>query len=126
MADKLQEQITISLVEGKLPCASAFKIAGKDKLEPKVVGDKADEMGVRIVGCQLGCFGVAKATHAELAGKPIDSKVAGALNSVQTGGHIDCAAAWETAGKLDVSKRVVGDTATQLKVKISNCQLGCF
>ena len=126
MDTDLQMEIAKSLVEGKLPCSAAFKIATKAETSPRTVGDKADELGIRIVGCQLGCFGVAKATHEELAGKPIDSRIAEAVNGAQKDGHIQCASVWQLADSIDVSRRWVGDTATQLKIKISDCQLGCF
>jgi hypothetical protein len=44
------------MVDGKLPCAAAFKIAEKFKVAPKVVGDEANRLNIRINKCQLGCF----------------------------------------------------------------------
>jgi len=52
----LEEQLKVSLVDGKLPCATAFKIARKLKVTPKQVGDVANKLGIKIVNCQLGCF----------------------------------------------------------------------
>jgi len=49
-------ELQASLVNGKLPCAEAFKIAMKFKVAPEQVGYKADELGVKIASCQLGCF----------------------------------------------------------------------
>ncbi len=45
-----------SLVDGKLPCAVAFKIAKKLKVTPGEVGDTADRLKIRMANCQLGCF----------------------------------------------------------------------
>jgi len=52
----LQEKITASLANGKLLCAAAFEIARELKVSPREVGEAADGLGVKIVGCQLGCF----------------------------------------------------------------------
>ena len=52
----LEEEIKASLVEGKLPCAVAFKIAKKLKVAPKEVGDAANRLKIKISSCQLGCF----------------------------------------------------------------------
>jgi hypothetical protein len=52
----LEEELKASLVEGKLPCAVAFRIAKKLKVSPKEVGDAANELKIKISSCQLGCF----------------------------------------------------------------------
>jgi len=54
--DKLEEKIKSSLVDGRLPCAVAFKIAKELKVSPHDVGDAANRLSVKIGGCQLGCF----------------------------------------------------------------------
>lgn len=52
----LEDEIKSSLINGKLPCAVAFKIAKKLKVAPKDVGDAANELKIKISSCQLGCF----------------------------------------------------------------------
>ena len=52
----LEEELEASLVNGKLPCAVAFKIARKLKVTPREVGDTANKLNIRIANCQLGCF----------------------------------------------------------------------
>ena len=56
MDTTLEQEMRASLVDGKLPCAEAFRIAKKVKVAPKEVGDKANELEIRISSCQLGCF----------------------------------------------------------------------
>lgn len=56
MNRKLEGEIKASLVNGKLPCAVAFKIAEKLQIAPKQVGDTANKLEVKISSCQLGCF----------------------------------------------------------------------
>ena len=52
----LEEELKASLVDGKLPCAVAFKIARKLKVTPRQVGEAANKLNIRIITCQLGCF----------------------------------------------------------------------
>ncbi len=56
MDTTLEQEMRASLVEGKLPCAEAFRIAKKAQVAPKEVGDAANELKIRISSCQLGCF----------------------------------------------------------------------
>ena len=52
----LEEAIRAELVNGKLPCAVAFKIAKQHRVAPRQVGDAANQLNIRIMNCQLGCF----------------------------------------------------------------------
>ena len=52
----LEEEMRASLVNGKLPCAVAFRIARKLKVSPRQVGDTANRLNIKISSCQLGCF----------------------------------------------------------------------
>jgi len=54
--DKLEMKIKSSLVNGRLPCAVAFRIAKELKVSPRDVGNAANRLSVKISGCQLGCF----------------------------------------------------------------------
>ncbi|MFC1926075.1 hypothetical protein ACFLW2_05210 [Chloroflexota bacterium] len=56
MTEKLEGELKASLVNGKLPCAVAFKIAEKLQVTSGQVGDTANQIGVKISNCQLGCF----------------------------------------------------------------------
>ncbi len=56
MSDKLDEKIKASLVDGKLPCAAAFRIAGEFKITPREVGEACNRLQIRVRACQLGCF----------------------------------------------------------------------
>jgi len=52
----LEEELKTSLVDGRLPCAVAFKISRKLKVSPNKVGDMANKLSIKISRCQLGCF----------------------------------------------------------------------
>ncbi len=56
MNSDLEKKIQDSLVDGKLPCPVAFKIAKDFKITPKEVGEVCNQLQIRIRSCQLGCF----------------------------------------------------------------------
>lgn len=56
MEDELETKIKASLVDGRLPCAIAFRIAKELKVSPRDVGEAANRLSVKICSCQLGCF----------------------------------------------------------------------
>jgi tRNA-Thr(GGU) m(6)t(6)A37 methyltransferase TsaA len=52
----LLDRVNQSLVQGRLPCAVAFRIAGEMGVHVSQVGRAADLARVKIAHCQLGCF----------------------------------------------------------------------
>jgi hypothetical protein len=56
MNEELERKIQSSLVEGKLPCPMAFKIARELKVTPKEVGEACNRLKIKVRSCQLGCF----------------------------------------------------------------------
>jgi hypothetical protein len=54
--------------------------------------------------------------------KEIKEKI---MNNTKNG-KLSCAAARKIAEELGIPYKEVGAAADQLKIKISNCQLGCF
>ena len=59
----LENELKASLVDGRLPCAMAFKIGRKLKVNPRKVGDMANGLNVKISNCQLGCFHSIRVTY---------------------------------------------------------------
>ena len=63
MSSEVDEKLLDEVIEkyrgedGKLTCASAFKVASKLKTTAKVVGQRAKDTDVRISACDLGQFG---------------------------------------------------------------------
>ncbi|MDP2729545.1 MAG: hypothetical protein Q8O55_03565 [Dehalococcoidales bacterium] len=49
-------EIKSSLLEGRLPCAGAFKVGRKLGVSLKEIGDTATWLKIKISACQLGCF----------------------------------------------------------------------
>ncbi len=56
MKSELKEEILKRADGGKLLCAVARRIAEELHLAYKEVGEAADELGVKIKNCELGCF----------------------------------------------------------------------
>lgn len=40
----------------RLPCRTAFKISEENNIPLKEIGNMANELGIKIIECQLGCF----------------------------------------------------------------------
>lgn len=56
MNEELEKKMKSSLVNGKLPCPVAFQISKELKVSLNEIGEKANNLGIKISGCQLGCF----------------------------------------------------------------------
>ena len=41
----------------RLPCVKALALAKRLKVKPIEIGRAANELGIKITDCQLGCFG---------------------------------------------------------------------
>jgi len=54
------------------------------------------------------------------------ARVAAEVRKASKDGRITCAAAFEVAERLGVSRRLVGEAANEERIKITGCQLGCF
>lgn len=56
MKEKIKEEIKKRAKNNRLPCPVARKIAQELAVPYKEVGNAADELKVKITGCELGCF----------------------------------------------------------------------
>ncbi len=52
----LKTKITAAAPEGKIPCAAAFKLAEELGLSRAEMGELLNELRIKIIQCQLGCF----------------------------------------------------------------------
>jgi len=55
-----------------------------------------------------------------------DEKIKNAMKEAGIADRITCPEALSIAQKANVSRKEVGDYCTQNKIKIRECQLGCF
>ncbi len=54
--EKLEEKIRQEVRENKISCKSAHKIADDTGCLLSEIGDLCNRLGIKIAGCQLGCF----------------------------------------------------------------------
>lgn len=56
MSDDLKKKLREEAKEGKIACKRAFELAAATGCPLAEVGKAANEEGIKIVACQLGCF----------------------------------------------------------------------
>jgi hypothetical protein len=54
--EELKSRIRAAAPEGKIPCATAFRLAEELGLSRKDLGELLNELRIKIIQCQLGCF----------------------------------------------------------------------
>jgi hypothetical protein len=54
--ENLKAKIKAAAPEGKIPCPRAFLLADELGLSRKELGELLNELKIKIVQCQLGCF----------------------------------------------------------------------
>jgi len=126
MEKRLEEAIKASLIDGYLPCPVAFQVSRKLDIPRREVGDAANELKIRISNCQLGCFVVEKAVYNDVESIHVDQILSAEIESSLVNGRLPCPEAFQIGKRLKVAPKDVRATADELKIKISNCQLGCF
>ena len=58
MTDKTpRDALLAEARDGSLACAQARALCERLGCRPQAVGEACDRLGVKIVACQLGCFG---------------------------------------------------------------------
>jgi hypothetical protein len=54
--EDLKATIQAAAPQGKIPCAAAFKLAEELGLSRSELGQLLNELRIKIINCQLGCF----------------------------------------------------------------------
>ena len=52
----VKNKIRAAAPEGKIPCAAAFHLAEELGISRKDMGNFLNELRIKIIQCQLGCF----------------------------------------------------------------------
>ena len=125
---RLESDIRNHVIDGKLPCAQAHRIAAAHGLSPLAVGAAADRLDLRISQCQLGLFGYAAfgAKQAAVRLTTVPDRVSRALTDANRPEGLPCEAAWAVAAQQGLPRLLVGSVADKLEMRIAPCQLGCF
>ena len=77
-----------------------------------------EDSGIALEIAQTGCDLTVKDSGTE--------RLQSDLETLYSGGWISCPNAFALAGKLGVPVAQIGEMLNCLKVKVKNCQLGCF
>jgi hypothetical protein len=54
--DEIKDKIRAAAPEGKIACAAAFRLAEEMGLSRRLLGELLNELKIKIIQCQLGCF----------------------------------------------------------------------
>ena len=53
---EVKAQIQAAAPNGRIPCAAAFKLAEELGITRSRLGELLNELNIKIIQCQLGCF----------------------------------------------------------------------
>ncbi len=54
--EELTKKLTDFCPNGKITCTQARQFAQDNQVELALIGELCDEAGIKICGCELGCF----------------------------------------------------------------------
>jgi len=122
----LAESIKKRAIEGRLPCAVAFKIAEELKIKPANVGVALDLLEIKISKCQIGIFGYDKGSKTANSIDNVPDFLERAVRENLAMEKLPCRSAWQIAENLGIGKMDVTAACDALGIKVSPCQLGAF
>ena len=53
---KVTEKVIALSKDGKISCKQALRLAEEEGISSREVGELLNELKVKVMGCQLGCF----------------------------------------------------------------------
>jgi hypothetical protein len=56
MSEDVKVKIKAAAPDGKIACAAAFRLAEELGISQKDLGELLNELKIKIIRCQLGCF----------------------------------------------------------------------
>ena len=54
--EQIVQKIKSHTKDNKISCKQAMKIAEEEEIPTRDIGEMLNEMKIKIMGCQLGCF----------------------------------------------------------------------
>jgi len=124
--EKIARAVEKTVIDGKISCADAEKIADKEQGTMGEVGVTLDLMGIQISKCQLGLFGYSPEKMIVKPAKTVPGELESAIKSALINNRVPCAAAWNLAERFGISRMEVSSACEALKIKVKPCQLGAF
>ncbi|MBI5018437.1 MAG: hypothetical protein HZB55_23490 [Deltaproteobacteria bacterium] len=123
---RLEGAVKAAVKEGYVACPSGWKIAKDLGVSRLDVGAMVDKLGIRIAGCQLGCFAVDKTPRTDSATEPYGDEVARRVEVLHETDELTCSHIFALAHELNVKPLTVVGAANARHYKLRQCQLGCF
>lgn len=115
-----------SAADGTLTCARAHAIADSLGITPAQIGIAMDLCEVRLIRCQLGLFGHTPKNRIIQPAAAVSEELRDMLERMAPERRISCAAVWQAAHRLGISRREVAAACEARDIKIGPCQLGAF
>ncbi|MFZ5565124.1 MAG: hypothetical protein ACOZBW_13835 [Thermodesulfobacteriota bacterium] len=121
----IAEALTAVAKDGRVTCAAAHKIAAEASVPVAEVGKTLDLLEFRLTVCQLGLFGYPEKKRVK-ALSPVPDPLKTAVLAATQDSRISCAACWEIADALGLSRMEVAGACETLGLRVKPCQLGAF
>ncbi|MBN1370081.1 MAG: hypothetical protein JW954_07605 [Dehalococcoidaceae bacterium] len=123
---EIRTRVAESLESGYLPCPAAWKIARQSGVVRIAVGAVADEMGKRVVDCQIGCFKVDKTPFGTQEPARLSPEISAEILRLNEENSLTCEAVFTVAKTYRLKPTDIAGEINALGLKVSACQLGCF
>ena len=124
--EKIRERVIKYSSEGRLPCKRALDAAEALCVDPAAIGRHADELGIKLVACQLGLFGYRPEKKVVKPAAHVSPVLAAAIRERIIHERLPCRAAFSIAREMGMDIMDVSSACEALGVFIKPCQLGAF
>lgn len=124
--EDLKKEILEAVKNNSISCKKAEEIAVEIGFSLEETGRTIDILNIKITKCQLGLFGYGETQKIVQPAKEIPPELKENITSALENERLSCAAAWEIAGKMNISRTKVASACEALNIKIKPCQLGAF
>jgi len=124
--DELKKEILEQVKNNGMSCKKAEEISAELGFKLAETGQAIDILNIKLTKCQLGLFGYGEEKKIVQPAKEIAPELKDSIMSSLQDGSLSCAAAWDIASKLNMSRLKVAAACEALGIKIKPCQLGAF
>ncbi|PKL19008.1 MAG: hypothetical protein CVV49_03165 [Spirochaetae bacterium HGW-Spirochaetae-5] len=126
-SDKLDivEIMKNASADDRIPCAKVFEVIKEYTFFPDIAGFTLTQNKIKLTFCQLGLFGYPEGKNipeCESVSEELEDKIFDRIEDDK----LPCAAAWNIAAELKITKLEVTSACEKLGIKINKCQLGAF
>lgn len=121
-----QQEILKKVSNNDIKCSAAEEIARSRGAALGEIGRAIDLLNINIIECQLGLFGYSPEKKIVQPAKEVALALKDEIEKSLAYGRLPCAAAWEIARKMNLSRMRISAACESLHIKIKPCQLGAF